>query len=264
MPLTDTHCHLDFEWFDTDRDLVVERALAAGLERLLNPGIDFESSRKALRLADAYTIVRVAVGFHPNDAEKWDVSSLAAIRELAAHPAVVAIGEIGLDYYRNRASRERQIQVFREQLDLAAELALPVIVHCRDASSDTLQILCAWQEELARAAHPLADKPGVLHAFSGSLEDALRMMQYHFFLGVDGPLTYKNAEGLRSIIAAVPLDSLLVETDSPFLTPHPFRGSRNEPENVKYVVEKLAAISNLPGSTVEEKTTANAGRIFQW
>ncbi len=264
MPLTDTHCHLDFEWFDSDRDLVVERARAAGLERLLNPGIDLESSRKALRLAETYDIVRAAVGYHPNDAEKWDGNSLSAIRELATHPAVVAIGEIGLDYYRNRASRERQMLVFREQLNLATELALPVIVHCRDASSDTIQILCAWQEELSRAAHPQAEKPGVLHAFSGSWEDAQNVMAHHFFLGVDGPLTYKNAEGLRSVIAAVPLECLLVETDSPFLTPHPVRGSRNEPKNVKYVVEKLAAISNLPGSTVEEKTTANAGRIFQW
>jgi TatD DNase family protein len=264
MTLTDTHCHLDFNWFDTDRELVVERAKTAGLKRILNPGIDLESSRRATQLAEAFDLVHAAVGLHPNDAEKWDNRSLSELRELALNPGVVAIGEIGLDYYHNRATQDLQLKVFREQLDLAAELALPVIVHNRDASADTVQVLCAWQDELSRTGSLLADRPGVLHAFSGSLEDAQRVIDHRFMLGVDGPLTYRNADGLRSVIASVPMEYILVETDSPFLTPHPFRGSRNEPKNVKYVVGKLAEINDLPVSTVEEKTTANAGRIFQW
>jgi TatD DNase family protein len=264
MVLTDTHCHLDFNWFDTDRELVIQRAKTEGLDRILNPGIDLDSSRRAIQIAEAYDLVHAAVGLHPNDAEKWDNRSLSEFRELALNPGVVAIGEIGLDYYRNRATQDLQLNVFREQLGLAAELALPVIVHNRDASTDTVQILCAWQDELSRAGSPLADRPGVLHAFSGSLEDAQQVMDHRFMLGVDGPLTYQNADGLRNVISAVSLDYLLVETDSPFLTPHPFRGSRNEPKNVKYVVGKLAEINNLPVSTVEEKTTANACRIFQW
>jgi TatD DNase family protein len=264
MALTDTHCHLDFNWFDTDRDLVIERAKAAGLGRILNPGIDLESSRRAIQLAEVYDLVVAAVGLHPNDSEKWDNRSLSQFRELASNPGVVAIGEIGLDYYRNHASRQRQLEIFQEQLELAAELSLPVIVHNRDASADTIQVLCDWQDGLSRAGNTLADKPGVLHAFSGSLEDAQRVVEHRFMLGVGGPLTYRNADGMRSVMAAMPVEHLLIETDSPFLPPQPFRGSRNEPKNVKYVVEKLAEINNLPVSTVESKTAANAGRIFQW
>jgi TatD DNase family protein len=264
MSLTDTHCHLDFNWFDADRDLVVERAIAAGLDRILNPGIDLESSRSAIQLAETYDIVYAAVGMHPNEAEKWNSRSRSEFRAMASSSRVIAIGEIGLDYYRGLAWKDRQLEIFHEQLDLAADCGLPVIVHNRDASQDTVQILCAWQAALAETGHPRAKSPGVLHAFSGTSQEAEQVMEHHFVLGVDGPLTYRKADGLRSVIAAVPLDYLLVETDSPFLTPHPFRGSRNEPKNVKYVVEKLAEIINLPVSTVEMKTSANAGRIFQW
>lgn len=264
MALTDTHCHLDFNLFDTDRSLVVERARDAGLDRILDPGVDLESSRNSIRLAGMFEIVYTAVGVHPSEAEKWSNTSLSELEEMASAPRVVAIGEIGLDYYRGQAWRERQLQIFREQLDLAAECGLPVIVHNRDASEDTVRILCAWQTELAAAGSPLASRPGVLHAFSGNLQDAERVIEHHFMLGVDGPLTYRNAESLRQVIAAVPIGHLLVETDSPFLTPQPYRGSRNEPKNVKYVVEKLAELINLPVSTVISQTSANAGRIFQW
>jgi TatD DNase family protein len=264
MSLTDTHCHLDFNSFDADRDLVVERAKNAGLDHVLNPGIDVESSQDAIRLAESYEIVYAAVGLHPNDSEKWSSRSLSELRDLASAARVVAIGEIGLDYYRNIASRERQLQVFQEQLDLAADCCLPVIVHNRDASEDTVQILCEWQQTLAEAGSALASRPGVLHAFSGTLEEAERVIKHHFLLGVDGPLTYRKADSLRQVISAVPIEHLLIETDSPFLTPHPYRGSRNEPMNVKYIVEKLSQITNLPVSAIETQTSVNAGRIFQW
>ena len=264
MALTDTHCHLDFNWFDADRELVVERAKDAGLDRILNPGIDLESSQNAIRLAETYEIVYAAVGLHPNESEKWSSRSLSEFRELASATKVVAIGEIGLDYYRGLAGRERQLQVFHEQLDLAAECGLPVIIHNRDAGEDTVRILCNWQSALAEAGSPLASRPGVLHAFSGTLQDAERVIEHHFVLGVDGPLTYRKADSLRQVIAAVPIDCLLIETDSPFLTPHPYRGKRNEPKNIKYIVEKLSEITNLPVSEIETQTSRNAGRIFQW
>jgi TatD DNase family protein len=176
----------------------------------------------------------------------------------------MAIGEIGLDYYHGFAEREFQLKIFRQQLDLAAEFSLPVIVHNRQANEDTVQILCSWQAELAEAGSPLANTPGVLHAFSGSLEDAQSVMAHNFMLGVDGPLTYRKADSLRSVMAAVPITQILIETDAPFLAPHPFRGTRNEPKNVKYIVDKLSEITNLPVATVESQTSANAGRIFNW
>jgi TatD DNase family protein len=264
MALTDTHCHLDFDWFDADRGLVIERALEAGLDRILNPGIDLNSSRNAIRLAQEHNLIYAAVGMHPSEVEGWDDGTLAELREMASASKVVAIGEIGLDYYHGASWREQQIKIFRQQLDLAAEYSLPVIVHNRDATEDTLQILCAWQETLVKTGSLLAKRPGVLHAFSGNLQDAERAIAHEFVFGVDGPITFKNGENLRQLVATLPPACLLIETDAPFLTPHPFRGSRNEPKNVKYVVEKLAEITNLPVSSVASQTTANAGRIFQW
>lgn len=264
MALTDTHCHLDFDWFDADRSLVIERAQEAGLDRILNPGIDLISSQNAIRLAEENVIIFAAVGVHPSEAERWNDSALTEIREMTSASRVVAIGEIGLDYFRGASWREQQIHIFRQQLDLAAECGLPVIVHNRDATEDTLEILCAWQEALVEAGNPLAHRPGVLHAFSGDLRDAEQAMAHEFVLGVDGPITFRHAENLRQLVATLPLERLLIETDSPFLTPHPYRGSRNEPKNVKYVVEKIAEITNLPVSSVESQTSANAGRIFQW
>jgi len=268
--LADTHCHLDFNLFNEDREQVLERARQAGLLHILNPGIDLASSRLAQKLAETYDSVCAAVGVHPNDSLTWEEASptgggtLQALRELAARPKVVAIGEIGLDYYRERAPHAVQQAVFRRQLDLAAELALPVVVHNRQASADVLRILAEWQSGLAKSGSPLADRPGVLHSYAGDLVTARQAISLGFLIGITGPVTFKNALDLQKVVSALPLESLLIETDAPFLTPHPHRGQRNEPAYVRMVAEKIAFLHNRPVSVVAETTSANASRLFNW
>ena len=262
MQLVDTHCHLDFERFDEDRERVIAQALNDGIVRIINPGIDLASSRAAVALAERFPQVYAAVGIHPNDSADWNPNLLQEIRRLAQHPKVVAIGEIGLDYYRDYSPRAIQQEALRQQLGLAAELELPVIIHNREASEDVIAMLLDWQKQLLEMGSPLAGRPGVLHSYSGSLAQARQVIERNFCVGFTGPVTFKKAEALRTIAAQVPLDHVLVETDAPFLTPVPFRGQRNEPRYVRYVAEKLAA---LHGSTLAEFsaiTTNNATRIF--
>jgi TatD DNase family protein len=264
LELTDTHCHLDFDAFDADRQQIVERARAAGLVLILNPGIDLPSSRAALQLAEQYSEVYAAVGVHPNSATEWDEHTYAALRALANHPKVLAIGEIGLDYYRDRAPRDVQKRVLRQQLSLAAECGLPVILHNRQASGDLLSLLAEWQAELAASGSPLAERPGVLHSFSASLDTARKALALGFYIGITGPVTFKNAADLQEVVKSVPAGQLLIETDAPFLTPHPMRGTRNEPAYVARVAEKLAGLHALEVSEMAAITTANAARLFHW
>ncbi len=262
--LTDTHCHLDFHTFDDDREAVLARAWEAGLTRILNPGIDLESSRRAVALAEAHERVFAAVGVHPNDATTWDERTPDELRALAAHPKVVAIGEIGLDYYRDRAPRDRQQRVFRAQLDLAAELGLPVIIHVREAMSDVLAVLGDWVAGLRAAGAPLADRPGVLHSFFGRPEEAAQALELGFLLGITGPVTFKNAPDQQRLVSGLPLSGLILETDAPFLTPHPFRGRRNEPAFVAHTAAKIAELHQQPPSVIAQQTRANAARLFGW
>ena len=262
--LADTHCHLDFEAFDGDREQVLDRAARAGVERILNPGVDLASSRSAVRLAETYSLVFAAVGVHPNEATQWEQDTPETLRDLAGHPKVVAIGEIGLDYYRDRAPRDLQKKIFQEQLALAAELGLPVIVHNRLATEDLLEILTGWETGLANAGSPLAERPGVLHSYSEKLEPALRGIEYNFRIGFTGPVTFRNAPDLQRVAANLPPDHLLIETDAPFLTPHPHRGKRNEPAYVRLVAEKLAELKEIPFESVASQTSANAARLFNW
>lgn len=264
MEFTDTHCHLDFNSFDEDRNEVLNRAVQAGLARLLNPGVDLSSSQRAVELANHYSPVYAAVGVHPNEALGWQKTSLVELEELAANPKVVAIGEIGLDYYRDRAPRDLQMSIFREQLELAEGLGLPVIIHNRDASQEILNTLTTWQYGLKSAKESLAEYPGVLHSFQGDGLIARRAIDLNFMIGITGPITFKNAVALQETIASLELTNLLVETDAPFLTPVPHRGERNEPALVRYVLEKIAEILHLPDTTVASETTANASRIFHW
>jgi len=262
--LTDTHCHLDFDRFDKDRDQVILRARDAGLSRILNPGINVESSRTALELAEKYLEVYAAVGIHPNDGLSWDKDAIAILRELAAHPKVVAIGEIGLDYYRDRTPPDLQKQIFLEQLNLAAELSLPVVVHCRDAMMDILGILSEWQIGLEKSESSLAKNPGVLHSFSGNESDAEQIRSSNFVIGITGPVTFQNAAALQELVIRLPLTSILIETDAPFLTPHPFRGKRNEPGRVKLVAEKIAELHQEAYNNITTTTAANAAQLFEW
>ncbi len=264
IDLVDTHCHLDFEAFEQDRQDILDRASEGGIQRILNPGIDVHSSQKALHLSEQFDLIYCACGVHPNDALSWDEHTLGELRRLASHPKVVAIGEIGLDYYRDRAPGELQKKVFYDQLALAAELQLPVVIHSRDSMHDILDMLFAWHKQLVDSGSRIARYPGVLHSFSGNCADAERAVAANFFLGVTGPVTYKNAADLRETISSVPLSSILIETDAPFLTPQPQRGKRNEPSFVRYTAEKIAEIQQLSLEVVAEYTTANSKALFSW
>jgi len=260
----DTHCHLNFNLFDEDRSAIIENARQAGVIRILNPGIDLVTSQDAITLAQLHPEVYAAIGIHPNDGDSWDDTVPSTLRSMASGSKVVAIGEIGLDYYRKRTAPNVQKRIFRLQLELAGELGLPVIIHNRQASDDILEILEKWYLELDRYSPVLAKRPGVLHSFSDNLAVAQRAMALNFDIGITGPITFKNAPELQKLVSEIPLSFLLIETDAPFLTPHPFRGRRNEPANVYYVAEKIAEIKNLPITSVAEQTTANASRLFDW
>jgi TatD DNase family protein len=262
--LTDTHCHLNLNIFQEDLASILERAWERGLRRILVPGIDLPTSRSAVALAEQHPNLYAAVGIHPGDASTWDAHSLAGLRELAEHPKVVAIGEIGLDYYRDRSPRPLQRQVFRAQLELAGELGLPVVIHNRESTEDLWAELAAWRSELARAGAGLAQRPGVLHSFDGSAPFALQAISNGFFIGISGPVTYKNALERQTVVASLPLDHLLIETDAPYLTPHPYRGRRNEPAYVALVAEKIAALHDQTVDEIVQATWENAALLFGW
>jgi TatD DNase family protein len=262
--LVDTHCHLDFNSFDKDRDQVITRAREFGVERVLNPGINLESSTNAVNLAKKYSEVYAAVGVHPNDGLSWESDSVSRLRKLATHKKVVAIGEIGLDFYRDRTPKELQIQIFKEQLNLAAELNLPVVIHSRESLAEVLEILDEWRKKMNHSQSWLAEYPGVLHSFSGDMQLAERTRELNFFIGITGPVTFRNAEDLQDLVIRLPLQELLIETDAPFLSPHPHRGKRNEPARVKLVAEKIAELHQEAYNIVTEITTANAARLFRW
>ncbi len=262
--LTDTHCHLDFKHFESDLDEVVARARDAGLVRVLNPGVDLSSSRIALRLADSTPEIYAAVGIHPNSALTWNERTLDELKHLAEHPKVVAIGEIGLDYYRDRAPRALQQHVFRQQLSLAASKGLPVVLHNRQASPDMLTIIKEWYLQLEIDKNALAERPGVFHSYAGDEISIRQVSDLNFWVGITGPVTFKNASNLQRIVAELPMDRILIETDAPYLTPHPYRGERNEPAQVRLVAGKIAELQRQPFEVVAEVTTANAGRLFNW
>ena len=279
--LTDTHCHLDLNKFDEDRDSVVQRAIDAGLTRILIPALELDSSRAAIQLAKTHPIIFAAVGFHPTDLNEWNGSSVESLRKLIMESSrlplpnkIVAIGEIGLDYYwvKEPERRAQQREVLKQQLHFAQEVNKPVIIHMREendiwfgqASVDLIEILSAWHDELTVQNHPLAQRPGVLHSFNGNLETARKAIARNFYIGVTGPVTYKNAEEKRKIIKQLPLTQLLLETDSPFLTPVPHRGKRNEPAFVSHIADKIAEIHMTTREQVAEITTANAARLFGW
>ena len=262
--LVDSHCHLDFNVFHTDRGEVVKRAREAGVTRIVDPGVDLVSSEAVVELAEVIPEVFAAVGIHPNEVRSLVEIHDGTLENLITKPKVVAIGEIGLDYFRERTAKELQIKAFEAQLDLAEEAGLPVIVHNRAATEDTLQILSAWVTRLRITKPELARQPGVLHSFSGTLDEAERAIGMGFLIGITGPVTFPKAVELQQLVSSLPLESLMVETDAPFLAPQPWRGKRNEPGYVKYSVEKIASLRKIDFEQVAEITTANAIRIFGW
>ncbi len=262
--LVDAHCHLNFDEFDTDRSQVVERARENGVNRIIIPGIDVETSKTALKYANEFPQVFAAVGVHPNSGLGWTQDSLTEIRQLAADGKVVAIGEIGLDHYRDHTPVELQRIIFIQQLELAAELQLPVIIHNREAADEITDILKNWQNFLQSKGLKLAYQPGELHSFSGTSEFANTMVAHNFKLGITGPVTFTNSMELQSIVRHLPLDCFLVETDAPYLSPHPLRGKRNEPANVRIVAEKIAQIKSITVEEVARSTTEVAAKLFNW
>lgn len=264
MQLTDTHCHLDMDQFDEDRDEVIHNALNGGITKILIPGLDVATSKAAIKLAEKHPQIYAAVGVHPNSGDTWDEGTLTELEELAQHPKVAAIGEIGLDFYWDKTPRYKQEPIFQYQLELAAKLDLPVVIHNREATADVLRMITSWVAKMKSQKLALADRPGVLHSYSGNIDQAYEALEANFFLGITGPVTFKKADGLRNIVSQVSLASLLIETDAPYLTPSPFRGKRNQPYYVKYVAEKIAEIKNIPVEKVAAATTGNAKNLFNW
>lgn len=260
MRLIDTHCHLNFDSYDLDRDAVIQRAHDAGVTRIIIPAVDISSIHTSLELAKQHTGIYIAVGIHPNSTANFSDSDLAILEDLAAEPEVVAIGEIGLDYYWDKSPIDTQKRAFRAQLELATALSLPVIIHNRDASDDVMTMLESWTG--SGLPDRIKHDPGVLHSFSAPPEIAQRALDAGFYLGFTGPLTFKKANDLRAVARAVPDNRLLVETDGPFLAPEPFRGKRNEPAYVQFVADRLAGLKGRPTMTIAEITTQNAERLF--
>jgi TatD DNase family protein len=265
--LSDTHCHLYLEEFADDLPEVLERAKVANVRKILVPGIDAQTSQQALALSQAYKgWLYAAVGIHPNYANEAGKSQIDAVEALlkANTGNIKAVGEIGLDYYRTWASHEDQVFVFQNMLDLAALYHLPVCLHIREAEEEILKILGEWMAELNKRDNPLAQNPGVFHSYSGSAEVAEFAIQHHFMLGISGPVTFKNDHGLRERIAAIGIDHLIIETDAPYLAPHPRRGHRNEPALVAFVLASVAAALGLEAEQAAQITSQNAQRLFNW
>lgn len=260
----DSHCHLDLVQFEEDRRAVYDRAMAADVRAIIAPGIDLAQCRAALALSDEYPGLYVAVGIHPNSSDQFETSTLDELQKLAEHPKVVAIGEIGLDYYWDKVEPAQQANAFRAQLDLAASLGLPVIIHNRDAHTDVATVLQDWAQSSSTRCSPLANRPfwGVLHAFGGDLALAHQAYDWNFVLGLGGPVTFKNARELHALVPQLDPERMMIETDAPYLTPHPHRGQRNEPAYVTLVAAKLAALLEQPLSEIAEKTTSVALQFY--
>lgn len=255
--LTDTHAHLNFPDFEEDLTAVLERAAEQGVERIVCIGTDLPSSQKALALAEAQAGLYATVGIHPHEARTADEAALSQLRQWARHPKVVAIGEIGLDFYRNLSPPEVQVRAFRAQIALARERDLPLVIHDREAHEAVMRVL--EEEEAWKLG-------GVLHCFSGDEDLARKAIERGFYIGFDGPLTFPNARSLQALAAALPLQACLLETDCPYLTPHPQRvqspRQRNEPAYVRAVAEKMAELRGLSLAEVAAATSANAERLF--
>ncbi|MNM12657.1 putative deoxyribonuclease YcfH [compost metagenome] len=253
MQLFDTHTHLDAPQFDGDREETIARAVEAGVTRMVNIGFNRETIPTTMKLAESYDFIYAAVGWHPTDAIDMKDEDLDWIASLCAHDKVVAIGEIGLDYYWDTSPKDVQHKVFRRQIGLARELNMPIVIHNRDAHEDVVRIL---REEKA------SEVGGIMHSFSGSWETAKMCLDLGFHLSFGGPITFKNARVPKEVLAQVPLDRLLIETDSPYLTPHPYRGKRNESAHVRLVAEAAAEIKGIQLEKLAEITYANGLELF--
>jgi len=247
----DTHAHYDSGAFNADRYGVLDVMPEKGISYIVNPGVDGESSRAAVALAERYPFLYAAVGWQPEEWATWTEKSVDTVRALAKHPKVVAVGEIGLDYYWDKEHKELMREMFSAQLALAEELSLPVIVHDRDAHADCLELTARFPSV-----------KGVFHCFSGSAEMAKELLRRGWYLGFDGPVTYKNARKAIEVLEVCPMDRILIETDSPYLTPVPHRGERNDSSMLHYTAERIAEIKGVPAEEIARATRENGKRLF--
>lgn len=252
--LIDTHVHLNAEQYEEDLDEVINRALESGVEKMVVVGFDRKTITKAMELADQHPFIYAVVGWHPVDAIDCTEEDLAWIESLAAHPKVVGIGETGLDYHWDKSPKDVQQDLFRKQIRLAQKVDLPVIIHNRDATGDVVRIL--KEEEAEKTG-------GIMHCFGGSVETARECIDLNFMISLGGPVTFKNARMPKEVATEIPLDYLLIETDAPYLAPHPNRGKRNEPAWVVLVAEEIARLKNLSVKEVAARTTENALKVFK-
>ncbi|MDT8862633.1 TatD family hydrolase [Alkalihalobacillus sp. MEB130] len=251
--LFDTHVHLNADQFDEDLEEVLGRAKEAGVEYMVVVGFDEKTINRAMALVERYDFLYAAVGWHPVDAIDMKDEHLQWLEELSSHRKVVALGEMGLDYHWDKSPKEVQKQVFREQIRLAKKVKLPIIIHNREADRDIVDML---KEENA------SEVGGIMHCFGGSVEIAQECLDMNFHISLGGPVTFKNAKRPKQVAKAVPLDRLLIETDCPYLAPHPNRGKRNEPAYVKLVAEQIAELRELEYDHVVQQTTENAKKLF--
>jgi TatD DNase family protein len=252
--LIDSHAHLEMSEFKKDLEEVIQRAKESGVEYLFTVGTEKKDWKRALEIAHSHSMIYAILGVHPHNAREIDERTYPALKELCRSEKVRAYGEIGLDFFRNLSPREVQIKRFREQIGLARELHLPIVVHDRDAHQETIEIL---KSERA------AELGGIIHCFSGDYSMAKECIDMGFYISIPGTITFKNAGEFQEMVRKLPLDSLLVETDAPFLTPVPLRGKRNEPSYVRYTAQKIAEVKGIPFERVAEVTSANALRVFR-
>jgi len=251
--LIDSHAHLNMPEFDKDRNEVIQRAHDNGIDYILTVGIDIKACLQAISLSEEFECIYAIVGIHPHNAKDIDEGTYNILRKLTKHDKVCALGEIGLDFFRNLSPQDVQIKRFRELIGLARELKLPIVVHDRNAHQKTLSIL---KEEKA------FEVGGVIHCFSGDYEMASKCLDMGFYISIPGTITFNKATSLQEVVRGIPLDRMLIETDSPFLTPVPFRGKRNEPSYVSYVADKIAQIKHLDFEEVAAVTSRNAKTLF--
>ena len=250
MKLIDSHAHMDNEAFDADREELFEK-IGCEMDFIVNIGYDLESSRKGVEYAHKYDFVYATVGFHPDEIGGYSDEAEKELEELAKDPKVLAIGEIGLDYHWMTHSKEKQAEMFRKQLELAKRTGKPIVIHSREAMEDTLKILNEYP-----------DIKGIFHCYPGSAETAKTLLD-RFYLGIGGVLTFKNAKKLVEVVKNVPLDRIILETDCPYMTPAPFRGTRNEPTYVKYVAEKIAELKGVDFEEVAKATNRNTRKVYR-
>lgn len=252
--LFDTHVHVNARQFMEDRDEVIVRAFEAGVSRMVVVGFDKETIPLAIEIAEEYESIYAAVGWHPVDAIDFKDEYLEWLKELSSHPKVVALGEMGLDYHWDTSPKETQKIVFKKQIQLAKEVQMPIIIHNREATADILTIL---KEEEAKTVG------GIMHCYSGTVQEIETCLDMNFYISLGGPVTFKNAKEVKEVAKAVPLDRLLIETDAPYLSPHPYRGKRNEPANVTLVARHIAELKDISYEEVCKITTANALKLFR-